>query len=597
MITTVDEFCDRVADDMDSLVEVLTLETGRGGKEEEKAWRNSFPPLSEALTRARQTNEALGSIHLGLGHLAVEYPLPGVNSWCDAVLLGDSPAGTPHVVIVELKHWDTSNDSPGECEALITRRSEQESHPSDQVKGYSDYCQHFHSAVLESGAGVDGCVYFTRPGSIRAYRQAPNQSLVDQFPVFSLYEEEDHLKFSGYLSSKLSAGNPSFAKNFASGHYIQDRNILRQVSKSLQGSSERPFVLLDEQRRGLALCLRAIDRARQAHAPKQVVIVKGPPGSGKSALAANLWIESADQFADAGNIVFVTTSSCQSTNWQRTFEVNANVGGAAFLIQTSNSFNPGLSGKIVSDLRKQGHPMDYHQWQKCLEAYDAAGYRSRVPDNNHHISIVDEAHALINPETHDIGFASGWCVQVGPQAYHIIRASEITVFLLDGLQSYRDNETTSIDDLQDFAARQGAEVTEISLEGHQFRCGGSVEYLQWWDSVLSGSQPSVSCAKWRKPLGSSSGRFICEIVDTPADLDEVLQGYHQQGELVRLVSSYSVPWISSRDPATKKKWGNPHQYRRFMENIRPEDCDFQIPYMAEDGAEKIWSRPWNFAPK
>ena len=326
-----------------------------------------------------------------------------------------------------------------------------------------------------------------------------------------------------------------------------------------------------------------------------MIIVKGPPGSGKSALAVNLWIECAEKYAPKGNIVFVTTSSCQSTNWQNIFECNSRHSGARFFTLTSNNFNPGLSGGIVSELQAKGYAMDYHQWQACLDAYHAEGYYSRVPDDNHHISIVDEAHSLINPETHNIGFASGWCVQAGPQAYHIIRASRISVFLMDTRQSYRDNETTSIEDIKDYASRLGAEVTEISLEGQQFRCGGSTEYLEWIEAVLAGKRDVPDVNRWRSSYAHPDNPFRFELVETPAALDERLMLLHEQSQAVRLVSSYSVPWETSRDPSTGKKWARPDSYERYMRHLSPQQCDFRVPYRMR-GDSLLWTRPWNYAP-
>ena len=86
---------------------------------------------------------------------------------------------------------------------------------------------------------------------------------------------------------------------------------------------------------------------------------------------------------------------------------------------------------------------------------------------------VDEAHALINPVGHNLGFPRGWCPQVGPQVFHIIRASKISVFLLDCKQSFRDSETTSIKDIYNYATMLNADIKHIDLGGLQFRCGGS----------------------------------------------------------------------------------------------------------------------------
>ncbi len=59
------------------------------------------------------------------------------------------------------------------------------------------------------------------------------------------------------------------------------------------------------------------------------------------------------------------------------------------------------------------------------------------------MSIVDEAHALVDPTVPGTPLALGYVMQAGPQAWHIMRASRISVFLLDGDQSFRDVETTT----------------------------------------------------------------------------------------------------------------------------------------------------------
>jgi len=176
------------------------------------------------------------------------------------------------------------------------------------------------------------------------------------------------------------------------------------------------------------------------------------------------------------------------------------------------------------------------------------------------------------------------------------RASKISVFLVDSRQSYRDNETTSVADLRDFAARLGADVLEVSLEGHQFRCGGSVEYMVWLEAALRGWSTCKKCGHMAECATTPSNPFRFELVESPAALDEILAPLAQRGDSVRLVSSYAVPWITSRDPATDKKWDNPARYRRHMETLRATDCDFQIA-CAEGGDVQMWSRPWNFAPK
>jgi hypothetical protein len=204
-------------------------------------------------------------------------------------------------------------------------------------------------------------------------------------------------------------------------------------------------------------------------------------------------------------------------------------------------------------------------------------------DNAIEVSIVDEAHALVDPTVPKVEgvAASGWCVQAGPQGYHIIRSSRITVFLMDSEQSYRDNETTTHASLRAWASELGVNhVLEISLGDAQFRCGGSKEYVSWLDSLLGLSPAQNSGVKWRK-LPDGTGVFGFDIVEDPEELDDRLSPMLKQGKSTRLVASYGRKWVT-------KSIANPH-------SLPPEKLDFHIPYR-RNGHTKYWSRIWNYAP-
>ena len=69
--------------------------------------------------------------------------------------------------------------------------------------------------------------------------------------------------------------------------------------------------------------------------------------------------------------------------------------------------------------------------------------RPGAEDDSALVSLVDEAHALIDPEReHGVG-QYGFVTGLGPQAFHIIRCSHLTVFFLDPDQSFRARENTA----------------------------------------------------------------------------------------------------------------------------------------------------------
>lgn len=479
MLIEVAEFCDRVRRSAGVLVSQLQDETDRYTPAEAAAWENSLPQLANVLD-----DPALRDYHLHLdvrGSMSLEYRLPASASWCDAVLLGRG-SNVPAAVVIELKAWDVYGDSPGTRPGLIYHHGELLLHPSEQVRGYVDYCRHFHSAVVGHKAEVRGCVLFTKKGSLAPYRQSPHADLADEFPLFSTQEPgEWPVEF---IRRHLDKPDPDFAQAFEDGRYEQNRQFVTQVADAIRDVDQSPFVLLDEQRRGFEYCLDRIDRMLAENQKKVVVIVDGPPGSGKSVLAAHLWAALTRDIRLLGNVVFTTTSSCQKSNWKSLYDKTKR--GSKAIVIPANQYNPGLTTKWLNARTMQGNPAVVAGWRQNLQDYLATG-KNKSLDDAYDVSVVDEAHALIDPTAPNAEgvYPSGWIMQAGPQAWHIIRSSRVSIFLMDSAQSYRENETTTADHITGWATEQGATAVErISLAGAQFRCGGSTEYVRWLETAL-----------------------------------------------------------------------------------------------------------------
>ncbi len=315
MLMRMGEFRERVTENLAGLVAALQDATGRRSNEEQEAWRASLPIVSRAFS-----GEMFQPLHLYFGEqgrLSLEYRLPASSSWCDMVLLG-AHAGRAAATVIELKHWETRGDRPGPAEGLIDRHGRLDLHPSEQVRGYVEYCRYFHSAVRQSEALVHGCVLFTNGLSTGAYRESPHKALAEAFPCFPIDAGRAPRQLVDYFGSRLSEPDTSFAQKFEAGWYEQDRSFVRNIGETLARATARPLVLLDNQRFGFALVKDEIERAVFATEArrKKVVIVEGPPGSGKSVIAAKVWAAlAADRRLATGRFVLTSTSSAQETNW------------------------------------------------------------------------------------------------------------------------------------------------------------------------------------------------------------------------------------------------------------------------------------------
>lgn len=598
MIITVNELRDRVGNRMDDLVGSLKDVTGRNTPEEEKAWRASLPQLSRMLSSA-----SLAQLHLyfgGRGKLALEYPLPSSASWCDVVLLGRH-GDRNAAVMIELKHWNTGTDRPGPVEGLIERHDGLTLHPSEQVRGYTEYCRRFHSTVQEYQADVHGCVLFTSEPPASSYCQEPNDNLTRHFPIFSLSDADVSERIPRFFSGRLSESDEIFAGQWERGFYRQDRNFIRSLGQQVADPSTSPFVLLDSQRLAFAKCRAVIEQALfKAERPtKTAIVIQGPPGSGKSVIAAHLWAWLAqDARVPAGNLVITTTSASQRSNWEHAFRLLHT--GARGAIMPANRYAPVTTTKLgaVMDAFPE-HDWTATNWQDSLRVLRETQGAAASPENQFLVSITDEAHALINPEHRDARTPAGWPVPCGPQAYHILRASKVAIFLMDAEQGFRDRENTTIGDISIWAKNLGASVPDtVRLEDSQYRCAGSKEYVDWIDAEFGLREAPRSPANlWRRrhtavdddatrymaadgetPKG---GPFTFEIVDSPMELEAALRAHLREERSVRLAASFSKKWRT-------KKVVNPH-------GVPPAEMDFHY-VIKKKTKDFVWSRIWNFVP-
>jgi uncharacterized protein len=607
MLITTEEFRRWFDDDSAGLINRLQEETGRYGSEEAQSWRRSL----KTLTRVFQA-PSFQPLHLYFerrGNLALEYQLPAASSWADVVLLGKHSRGGS-AVILELKDWETAADQPGKAEGLIERMSRQELHPSDQVRGYAEYCRRFHSAVDES-TRVHGCVLFTRQPYTSAYTAPPNEKLTREYPVFTTGSESVARDFPGFFQTRLTEPDAEFATKFATGYYRQKRGFVAQIGAQILSPESSPFELLDNQRRAFALCKAVVDEcflsSSHKSSRKRVVIVKGPPGSGKSAIAARLWASLVtDERLPEGDVVFTTTSLSQNSNWSYVFDQLAEEGGHA-LVRKASIATPLTTHGLGRLRRKHGDDFmsDPVEWRKNLQLLRdlGEGFHDGSRDQQNLVTIVDEAHSLINPEHASGRGQFGFVPTLGPQAYHIARTSQLTIFLLDPLQGFRERENTTLEDIVKWTRELGAGEPEVlSLEDMQFRCAGSAEYVTWIESVLSGapvSRNELLALAWHqvsRGTGSttidqpsrgelrrrSSSGFEFKIVNTPTELERELRDHAAEGDSVRLLSSYSREWKTVGAAA-------PHQLPEAMQ-------DFCESYY-EDGKQKTWARVWNFVPR
>lgn len=603
MILTVNEFCEFAQQPatLKRLFKKLQQSTSRNMTDNEvKELSESYPQVARMLTVAKTIDPKFGNVNITTSSLLLEYRLPGAPAWCDLVLLGEDLQGQRNVVIIELKNWRAnSKDKEGDYEGLIIHNGVNTYHPSRQVQRYAEYCQRFHSAVLDYKARVNGCVYFTQEIDLIPFMAGVNKQLTDLFPVYNTGETStEHL--AKLVLGLISEPNQEFANCFVNGIYKQDRNILTQAANNMMRHNVKntsivdPFILVGSQDEDY---LKIFSKLSHLEKDKKLVfVVDGSAGSGKSAIATSILVAAMNKYNERGNIVFVTPTESQKDNWLTSFE---KVGGSESrgIIRTANSFNPGMTsskaktelypyfsilegGKYIKDSNSQVLKFEYFRdYLRYMEENNLCS-RDYFP-NHHFLAVVDEAHALINTavEGYSSNKSGGWCYQMGSQAYHIINESQVSIFFLDSKQSFRDNETTTIKDIESYAIELGADYEYLQLPREiQFRCGGNPNVTNWVDAMFT-LEPLHNYHMWQND-------YEIHFVNSPDKLDGWLLSKGTTS--IRILSSYSREWVSK---STKLK--NSISGYQFLNALHTTNTPYDFELENEDGSmyEKYWNNP------
>lgn len=562
----------------------------------------SYVQLSKLLAGIVKDNKEFGHVEI-----LFEYKPPCYSGYSDVILLGKKD-DVPCAYVIELKNW--SQDRV--CQRYIGRKKRNGEypinynnapcdHPSTQVKGYVTALKTTHSAVVEPKGyetpQVRGVVFFTNPdfndSSLKSYRNKPFDQLTEDYPVFNC--QSASLKaLSEDIKNHLAEGDEAFKEKFLKGTYTQSYELQQFACHAIQsylsdGTAEKPFALSETQEEAFGALFDALKKALENPSEKKVFVVKGLPGTGKTAVAVNLLVEAlklADRHRELGNVVF-TSATTNAKTWENIFNSDEKV-----LISTKE-FNPGINGsnnaqaiQLFEDAGlghliemdgngKRSFRLDRWRdvWAALRDGMVDTG-RPQLTENMHSLTIVDEAHSLINPIDDDGGQVmynrlGNWFSKVGPQAYYIIYTSRVSVFFMEDAQGFQDRETTKVEDIRRLAEELKVPFNADFELTEQFRCGHSAEYMEWVDRLFSDSS-IANHASWKN-------KFIFDVFDYPNKMEDKLRSRMQCPEHPsgRLLSSYSVAWL------TKNK-SNKH-------SLPSDQMDFQLKNA--DGT--AWSRCWN----
>lgn len=453
----------------------------RAADSEVRSWERSLPVLAEDLREA------------GLSQVEVltEYQLPLSSKRVDALLAGVHPrTGDPSYVLVELKQWsqaEVHEDADDLCYVEAYGRHPV-LHPGEQVRRYCSFLGDFSTFLEHEVDPLAGVAYLHNATEfgVSSLRALPEDA------HGRLFTRERRNDFLTFLRSRLApAPGVAAADLLLASRVAPSQQLLKVAAEEVQ--SREQFTLLDQQQVAYRLVLNAVERARTSDS-KQVVLITGGPGSGKSVIALSLlgelWRQGRSTMHATGSKSFTET-----------------------LRKVAARRNPRVKALF-----------------KYFNSFMAAEH------NGFDVLICDEAHRMRETSANRYTRAS---MRTGkPQVRELIDSARVPVFLLDQYQVVRPGETGTPELIRSQARDLGVQVVEVALDA-QFRCGGSRVYEEWLLRLL-GLEAGGPVA-WR---GDSN--FHVAVADSPTSLENLHEIRVSEGYAARMTAGFCWPWSDPR---------------------------------------------------
>lgn len=447
-----------------------------------RSWQASLLAMAKVL-RDRDIPDDIG--------VGVEFGIPATAKSIDFILSGHGADDTPHAIIVELKQWSTSRISEKDGIIIANRgggTDREGAHPSYQAWSYAALLTGFNEAVYESNTELRPCAYLHNYREDGVIRDPHYAAYLEKAPVF-LHGENELNRLRDFIKQHVRKGDKGdLLYRIENGRIRPSKMLADSVAKMLKGNRE--FVLIDDQKVVYETCLAKA--AQASNERKQVVIVKGGPGTGKSVVAINLLVE--------------LTKRGQNTRY-----VSKNAAPREVYAQ-----------KLAGHLKKV----------QIKAFFNGSGSFHQSEPNVFDTLVVDEAHRL-NKKS---GFMSN---RGEHQVMELIRSARCTVFFADDDQIVTLADIGRTEELERWAQALGAEVTHMELAS-QFRCAGSDGYIAWLDNFLG----------IRENANADFDRdgFDFRIVDSPTELHDLIREKNKLNNKARVVAGYCWDWNSKRDP-------------------------------------------------
>ncbi|MEG1739676.1 MAG: DUF2075 domain-containing protein [Bacilli bacterium] len=452
---------------------------GKTSESQLNSWKNSMQYMRGVLDDHEIPNNC---------GVAIEFNIPTTSKRIDFILSGRDKNRKDSVIIIELKQWEkcTAVEEKDGIVSTYTGHGVREvAHPSYQAMSYANLINDFNETVQLDNIGLYPCA-FLHNYDLKENDPINSEQYNEYIKAAPLFGTNDFDKLRKFIKKYIFDGdNRELLHKIENGRIRPSKRLQDSLSMLLKGNKE--FNMIDEQKVIYEDAIRmAIDTI--AANEKNVLVVQGGPGTGKSVLAINLLVEFTKRTMTS---FYVTKNSAPRAVFRDKLKGTFKMAYVNNLFQGSGAFTESKKNEI-----------------DCL--------------------IVDEAHRLNEK--------SGLFSNLGEnQVKEIINASNFSIFFIDENQKVTLKDIGSVDLIKKYANESGAGIKIVDLES-QFRCNGSDGYLSWLDQLLT--------IRDTANFNDMDYDYDFRVIDNPNDLRKIIEEKNNKNNKSRIVAGYCWNWIS-----------------------------------------------------
>ena len=451
---------------------------GRVGPSELASWKHSLSEMGKVLEDAGIPDNA---------GVAIEFNIPQTGKRIDFIITGTREDRQRTAVIVELKQWQEAKATTKDAivSTFVGGREREVNHPSYQAWSYAMLIEDFNETVRQDPIHLRPCAYLHNCAS-GAVLHAPFYA--EHTKLAPAFLRDDAKKLREFIKAHVKYGDDGETMyRIRDGRIRPSKGLADHMASLMQGNRE--FYLIDEQKVVYETALHLAISSTPKN--KNVLLVNGGPGTGKTVVAINL-------LAEFTNRELVSKYVTKNSAPRQVYE-----------------------SKLTGTFKKS----------RISNFFGGSGSYTTTPANTFQGLIVDEAHRL--------NAKSGLFSKGENQIKELINSSTFTVFLLDEDQRVHWKDIGSKAQIYKWAESLGAKVTEMDLES-QFRCNGSDGYLAWIDRVLQKRETANT--------NLEGANYEFKVCASAKELKELIERRNHKNNKARMVAGYCWDWITKKSP-------------------------------------------------